>query len=329
VQGVPNCFFCWQLYWEGISRAAVLFFFRGEIFVVMSSGRNSGGSNSGTNATAGTSPPSSNSSGGFGVRNFLRDTLAAKPAFLEAIKTRGQDIRSNLTTNGSSGSGGATSTNNPILNKKPRANSLLPGDTDLIDQKALFDADNIIAEADFYLNRVLEDRPQRNTMLDKLKKLSRVGSGPGGNGGRGAGQSSSQYHQLLQRLSNTETKLKEVVNDAVAQESSFTLQALHLTIRVKSCVVFNKDTLPPLKEELEEAQALEADLDRWIKLIASMTKFSNELQSLNDMQYRYVPASLRPKPNPEDVKKSEEWKADVQHKLKKTEKVLSAPYNIC
>lgn len=264
-----------------------------------------------TNRGSGGAGGANASNAGFGVRNFLRDTLAAKPAFLDAIKAHGQEIKpsspssSNNANSSSSGSG-----------KKPRANSLLPGDSDLIDQKSLFDADNVIAEVDFYLNRVLEDRPQKNSMLEKLKKLSRV-PGPKVN------QQNSQYNQLVQRLTNAETKLKAVVNDAVAQESSFTLQALHLTIRVKSCIEFNKESLPKLRTELEEVQALEADLENGTKLIQSMGRFQGELQNLNEAQYKYVPAALRPKPNPEDVRQTEQFKTDITKRLRKLEKVSS------
>ena len=152
-------------------------------------------------------------SGGFGVRNFLNQTLANKPQFLDSIRLRGPDLRGP---------------------QKARQNSLLPGESDLIDQKSLFDADNVIAETDYFLKRLLEERP-RNTMMEKMKKLTRTTKPNPGN---------SPYYQLLQRLSSAEDKLKTVVDDAVAQESSYTLQALHLTIRVAACIEFNKSSLP-------------------------------------------------------------------------------------
>jgi hypothetical protein len=291
----------------------------------MSTARGSGGSSSSPNTNSpqqnGTNSNNNNNNnaGGFGpVRNFLRETLAAKPAFLDTIKARGQQL---------TGGGGLNMSSTPNNNnangatgKKPRANSLLPGDTDLIDQKSLFEADNTIAEVDFYLNRVMEDRPQRNSMIEKLKKLSR-GTGSNGSMTGKTNQPTSQYQQLTQRLVHAELKLKDVVNDAVAQESSFTLQALHLTIRVKSCITFNKDSLPVVKEQLVEAQRMEAELDNWIKLINSMGKFQSELQGLNDMQYKFVPMSLRPKPDPEVVKTSEQLRSDMQLKLRRIEKV--------
>lgn len=190
--------------------------------------------------------------------NFLRDLNHSQ--ILESIKQKGSDI----------------------IRQKQKAPTP-PLENSLMDRSAVVDADSVIVDCEAFLSRQLQEPSRQSVMLDKFKKMS------GGN----KDPSSSQVDVLVARLCHSENLLKSSVSEAVEEESSFTLQALHLSNRVKSCLRFNQQLVPNERSDMQVVFGLQHEVETGLASLAAMIKFQNELVYMRESHYRYVPKALR------------------------------------
>ena len=182
-------------------------------------------------------------------------------------------------------------------------------------QKVLLDADKLIKEVHQFLDSLNPTSKTNQSVFDKLKNLNRRSS-----------SSLGSQKLLLDKITQSESRLQSLSTDAVENKKLLTTNATEYYYRLQTCIDYNRELIPKQKEDLDTITIIFADIVTWVHYLQAMVKFHQEViyqgQSAMTAPLMFstheIPLSRRNvTPNPKDLEED----MMMLHKLKKLKKV--------
>lgn len=166
-----------------------------------------------------------------------------------------------------------------------------------LNHKPIEECDHLFEDCNNFL-KLAKETIQFATQTGTPSKLAAVlGGGLGGRinkwrAKRKGNHLFNLFENLQERIDVTESQLKTLSDDSQRNSSSLILQSLHLKVRLKACIDYNKAISDELKPIIVEATTLHDHFLHSEHAVHSMITFYDELQTITNNQ-PYIPWAMR------------------------------------
>lgn len=166
-----------------------------------------------------------------------------------------------------------------------------------LNHKPIEDCDHLFDDCNNFLKLAKETIEFTTQSGAPSKLLGALGSGLGGRINKWRAKRKGNhlfmlFESLQERIEASETQLKTLNEDSQRNSSSLILQSLHLKVRLKACIEYNRVISDELKPIIVEATTLHDHFLHAEHAVHSMITFYDELQTITNNQ-PYIPWAMR------------------------------------